>query len=373
MTMRLLHFVSHPIQYHAPLFRRIAAESGLDFRVIFLRDTQGGYFDAGFGRDVRWDVPLRSGYESITWEETDWKREIREADAVWFHGWQGARMVRAIGYAHDQGKSVLMRGENNDCAMPDGSGVRGWLKRRFLDFIFTRCDVFLAIGKANRGYYERRGIAPGRIVDMGYAVDNDFFAAGAAAAKPHRENLRRSLGLDGRPVVLYAGKLIPRKHPEWLLKAWGEAPWPGAKPVLLYVGDGDMRATLERHASPDVRFVGFKNQSELPALYDLADVFVLPAEREPWGLAVNESMACGAAVVVSDQVGCAPDLVDESCGAVFPCGDVIALGRALVDVLGRAEGAGAAARRKIVGWSFETNLRGLRAALDLAARSRKKS
>ncbi|MBM3565871.1 MAG: glycosyltransferase family 4 protein, partial [Alphaproteobacteria bacterium] len=230
MTIRLLQIVSHPIQYQAPLFRRIAAEPGINFRVLFLRDTEDGYFDAGFGRDVRWDVPLRSGYESAVWKETGWRRQIRESDAVWLHGWQGAQMIRAMDFARAQGKPILMRGENNDCAMPDGTGVRGWLKRQFLGFVFSRCDVFLSIGGANRNYYERRGVAPGRIVEMGYAVDNDFFAAGSAAAMPRRDDLRRALGLDGRPVILYAGKFIPRKHPEWLLRAWREAPWPGARP-----------------------------------------------------------------------------------------------------------------------------------------------
>jgi glycosyltransferase involved in cell wall biosynthesis len=370
VIVRLLHIVSHPIQYHAPLFRRITAEPGIDFRVLFLRDTEGGYFDSGFGRDVRWDVPLRSGYDSIIWDETDWRREIVSADAVWFHGWQGRRMLRAIGHAHALAKPALMRGENNDVAMPDGRGIRGWMKRRFLARIFDRCDVFLAIGRANRDYYRRRGVDPRRIHDMGYAVDNDFFAAGAEAARPHRAALRRSLGFDDRPVVLYAGKFVARKHPEWLLEAWNRAAWPGPRPILVYVGDGEMRTALEHGASPDVRFLGFKNQRELPALYDLADVFVLPAEREPWGLAVNESMACGTAVVVSDQVGCAPDLVDDSCGAVFPCGDIAALSRALIDVLGRADDAGTAARRKIAGWNFEANVRGLRIALDAVTRDR---
>jgi len=370
--VRLLHIVSHPIQYHAPLFRRIAAESGIEFRVLFLRDTEGGYFDAGFGRDVRWDVPLRSGYDSVVWEETDWRREIGESDAVWFHGWQGRRMLRAIGQAHAIGKPVMMRGENNDWAMPDGPGIRGWLKRKFLKHVFAHCNAFLAIGRANRDYYRRRGVDLRRIHDMGYAVDNDFFAAGAEAARPHRSALRRSLGFDERPVILYAGKFSPRKHPEWLLEACNRAAWPGQRPILAYVGDGEMRADLERSASPDVRFLGFKNQRELPALYDLADIFVLPAEREPWGLAVNESMACGTAVVASDQVGCAPDLIDESCGAVFPCGDIAALSRALVDVLVRAGEAGVAARRKIAGWNFGTNIKGLRTALDAVMRDRRR-
>lgn len=361
--MRLLHIVSHPIQYQAPLFRRIAALPDIRLRVLFARDTEAGQFDSGFQRDIRWDVPLRGGYNSVFRHETDWTRELAACDAVWMHGWQGAWMARVLARARALGKPVLMRGENTDSAMPDGGGLRGWLKRRYLAWVFARCAAFLAIGEANREYYRRRGVPAERIFSMPYAVDNAFFRARALAARPHRAELRRALGLDERPVVLFAGKLMPRKHPDRLLRAWARASWPDRRPALLFVGDGALRATMERAAPPEVRFLGFRNQTELPALYDLADVFVLPAEGEPWGLAVNESMACGTAVVVSDQVGCARDLVGFSCGAVVPAGDEESLARALVDVVGRAAAAGEAAARRIAGWDFEADVAGLRAAL----------
>ena len=97
-------------------------------------------------------------------------------------------------------------------------------------------------------------------------------------------------------------------------------------PYLLFVGDGDQRGPLEEVAREmqldAVRFLGFKNQSELPAYYDLCEVFVLPSVFEPWGLAVNEVMNAGRAVIVSDQVGCGPDLVrNGENGFIFEAGD----------------------------------------------------
>jgi glycosyltransferase involved in cell wall biosynthesis len=116
-----------------------------------------------------------------------------------------------------------------------------------------------------------------------------------------------------------------------------------------------------------VRFAGFRNQSELPRFFQMAAVFVLPSEQEPWGLVVNEAMACGCAVVVSDAVGCQPDLVTDGVeGCVFPSGDVAALGHALRRVLATPETAvamGAAARRRMSTWGFEEDVKGLRTAL----------
>ncbi len=364
MTVRLLYLVSHPIQYQAPLLRRIAREPGIALRVLFERDTSGGYYDPGFGQPLRWDVPLRDGYDSALLDEVDLSREIARADVVWLHGWQSPRLRRALVTAHRRGRPVLMRGENTTAAMPDGPFPRGWLKRAYLQRVFGRCAAFLTVGSQNADYYRRHGIAAEKLFSVPYAIDNAAFAAAAEAARGQRENLRRSLGLpEAAPVVLFCGKLMRRKRPDCLLAAWQRARWPSARPCLVFVGGGEMEGELSSKAGPGVHFLGFRNQGELPALYDLADVFVLPSEREPWGLAVNEAMACGTPVIVSSEVGCARDLVDAKCGAVVPVGDVDALGAALVDVVGRSEAAGAAARERIRSWDFEADVAGLQRAL----------
>lgn len=364
-TIRLLYLVSHPIQYQAPLLRRIAAEPGIALRVVFERDTAGGYFDEGFGRRVCWDVPLRDGYDSALASETQLAGEIAKADVVWLHGWQGHHMRQALALARKLGRPVLLRGENTDTAMPDGTGLRGFIKRRFLNWVFDRTTAFLTIGTDNRDYYLRRDIAAERLFPMPYAVDNAAFAAAAAAARPHRASFAAGLGLDpARKTVLWCGKLMARKRPDVLLDAWRRASWNDEAPQLVFVGDGELRDMLDNGPEPGLHFLGFRNQGDLPAFYDLADVFVLPAEREPWGLAVNEAMACGTAIIVSDQVGCARDLVSPACGAVVPAGDGAALAAALVDVVSRSEAAGQAASRRMADWDFEADVAGLRQALD---------
>ena len=154
---------------------------------------------------------------------------------------------------------------------------------------------------------------------MPYAVDNEFFRTAAERARPHRERLRAELGLQpGRAVILFASKMQPHKRAADLLEAYARlSPDTAAEPAayLVFAGDGEERARLERRARAlkwdSIRFIGFRNQSELPALYDLCDVFVLPSEHEPWGLVVNEAMNAGKPVIVSDRVGAGPDLVED--------------------------------------------------------------
>src|SRR6185312_5318202 len=145
----------------------------------------------------------------------------------------------------------------------------------------------------------------------------------------------------------------------------------GPVPYLLIVGDGEERARLETRALElvleGVRFPGFRNQSELPSFFALADVFVLPSRHEPWGLIVNEAMAAGCAVIVSNEVGAHADLVTNGVeGFVFPVGDIEALATDLGRVLSSPEQArrmGEAAKARVATWDFEADVRGLRQAL----------
>jgi glycosyltransferase involved in cell wall biosynthesis len=203
---------------------------------------------------------------------------------------------------------------------------------------------------------------------MPYAVDNAFFQRRADEAVRDREALRAELTLEpGRPILLFASKLQERKCCADLVAAHRTLDQP--RPYLLIAGDGDEKQNLERQAAgdPDIRFLGFRNQTELPRFFNLCDVFVLPSRHEPWGLVVNEAMNAGRAVVVSDDVGCQEDLVREGeTGAVFPVGDVPALAAALKRMLATPETAariGARARAHIDRFSLEQDMAGLREAL----------
>lgn len=361
---RLLYFVSHPIQYQAPLLRRIAQEPEIDLRVVFGETSSAGvHYEPDFGRDVGWDVPMLDGYNWISLSATSLEGELARANAMWVHGWQYSWQRRAIAMAARRSVPVLMRSENWDGAMPDVAGPLGWARRAWRRTLLRRCRAFLAIGSRNRDYYLRYAVPPAQIFPMPYAIDNRVFAEGATVAAPRRAELRHKLGVAPESkVLLFVGKLIPRKRPDLLVEAWLSANWEGQRPTLIFVGDGEMRKSLQRMAN-DAIFTEFRNQSALPALYDLADLLVVPSEREPWGLVVNEAMACGTAVVASDQVGAAHDLIGPDCGAVFRTGDRDDLAAKLTTCLPNAVRLGERARHRIAGWDFEADVRGLRAAL----------
>lgn len=377
--VRLAWLSTHPIQYQAPLLRAIASAPGIDLTALFFSDfSVRSYFDREMGREVEWDVPLLDGYRheflprAGVWPLFSWLARWltpEHFDAVLVQGWNHHGYPLAAWLARRAGLKVLMRSEVAS-HVPSPTGLKGLARHVFLRWALGQVDHFLAIGTRNREFYLSRGIPAERIGSMPYAVDNQFFRDRAAAAD--REALRASLGLaPGRPVILYASKLSARKRAGDLLEAYRRLSTDGREPhpYLVYVGDGELRPTLEQHVEQlgwqSVRIVGFKNQKELPGYYALADVLVLPSFNENWGLVVNEAMNAGCAIVVSDQVGSGVDLVQDGVnGAIFPAGDVGGLTRALSFTLGNQayRDMGRKSIERITRWGFGEDVAGLRQA-----------
>ncbi len=399
--LRLAYLVTHPIQYQAPLLARIAREPDIDLTVFFESEISlGAYRDPGFGQEIAWDLPLLEGYRHVFLPCRGDRRQLSltrprsrglaahlrrgRFEALWVHGYARPFHVRSLLSARALGLTTLLRDEATAISARRGP-LKRLLRAGFFAALKPLVDRYLAIGSLNRDYWRDLGVPERRIFDMPYAVDNGRFQAMADAAAARREAFRAELGLPpDRPVVLYASKLMARKRAGDLLEAFLalEGPAAARRPLLVVVGDGETRPALEARvaeagAQEAVRFLGFRNQGELPAFYELADVFVLPSEREPWGLVVNEAMNAGTAVIASDQVASARDLIRAEgsglgdSGAVFPVGDVAALRGALEAVLaepGGAEQMGRRARERVSAWDFEADVAGLRAALDLPAR-----
>lgn len=386
--IRLAYLVSHPIQYQSPMLRLIAAEPGISLKVFF-RSPMGlkPYADAGFGQTIAWDTPLLEGFDheflpafDDTMRVTRYlrplnyglARRLRQGrfDALWVHGYARIFNGAAMLTAKRLGLKVLLRDESTPISMPRGP-LKTVAKRGFFIGLRTLVDGVLAIGSLNRRYYLEQGFDPARIFPMPYAVDNERFQAGSRAAAANRPAFLATLGVPpDRPRIVFSGKLTSIKAPEILLEAFARLSEP--KATLCYVGDGPLHAMLENRArvlgvTARVCFAGFRNQRELPAFYDAADVLVLPSRREPWGLVVNEAMNAGRAIVVSDRVGAGPDLVRPGeNGGIVPVDDVDRLAAALADALASPARNAALGRRSleiIEGWSFREDIAGLKQAL----------
>lgn len=343
---RLAIVATHPIQYQVPWFQGLAARSDLELKVYFALLPDPAQQGVGFGVPFSWDIPMLEGY---AWEVLKNRRARPELgrffgsstpgifhalrrdrpDAVIINGWNAWPLLQALWACERLGIPHLGRGDSNALrARP------AWV-RLIHRGLLSRFDAFLAIGKANKAFYLSNGVDDSRIFLTPHFVDNARFGNAARALFHDRARLRSEWGIPETAVCfLFAGKLEPKKRVLDLVRAMADIGSDPQPAHLLVVGTGVLLEEAEALAARErvqASFAGFLNQTELPKAYAVADCLVLPSDYgETWGLVVNEAMACGLPVVVSDRVGCGPDLVEDGItGIVFPFGDVEALAGAL--------------------------------------------
>ncbi len=379
---KLAVLASHPIQYQAPFYKLLSNES-VDLTVLFCSEWGlKSYKDTGFGKEVKWDVPLLEGYKYkflknissipnvskffglINLEIID-ELKNNNYDAIWIHGWSSFTNWLAMITAFQLNVPVLMRGETN--LLPQVPFWKNTLKKNILKWLFKRVSGFLSIGKYNAEFYEDYEVPKEKIFLVPYIVNNDFFISKANELTPKKFELKKKYGLPKNlPVILFSGKLIGVKRPIDLLKAY-EIVSKDVESSLVYLGDGKLRNEIEvyikAHNLKNVYLMGFKNQTELPELYAMADVFVLPSDFEPWGLVINEAMCFGLPVIISDQIGAGGDLVkDGKNGYVYSSGEINELSDKLKTLLNNndlREAFGKNSREIISRWSYEEDVKGI--------------
>lgn len=392
MAAKIAYFVSHPIQYQTPLLAKISAESEISLRVFFSSDCSlKGYVDPGFGRFIEWDIPLTKGYSfeflpSIGNNKTVsfWRPfsygiyKILSAgnyDFVWLHGYARFLHWRIIIVAKILGIKVLIRDEATLISAKRGL-VKKFLKKIFFYLLKKNVDGFLSIGSMNSAYYYEYGVQKEKIFMVPYAVDNAFFLHKWKNNEQKINSIKEGLGLDpNRKIILFSSKLINRKRPEDLLKAYIEliSTENNPRPYLLFVGDGELAGNLKSKVKMagllgDVIFLGFINQNHLPDFYSICDVFVLPSEFEPWGLVINEAMNFAKPIITTNQVGAYRDLIEDGVnGYIYKVGDIIALKNHLKAILSDDKlrvSFGQESFKKIRKWSYENDLIGIKQAIN---------
>jgi glycosyltransferase involved in cell wall biosynthesis len=376
---RVLAIASHPVQYSAPLFRLMAQHPRVDFHVAYcsLRGAEAGH-DPEFGRSVKWDVPLLDGY---AWTHVPnrgsgsesffglhnpglWKliREGRFDAVLCYSGYVRASFWISYLAARVTRTAFLFGTDSSGLTPRDGRTWKRAFKRLAWPWLFRLADQVIVPSSATRNLMLSLGLSSDRVTLTPYVVDNEWWLEQSAAVD--RAAVRASWGVAPEDlVVLFCAKLQPWKRPFDVLRAFAKNDRPGAR--LVFAGDGALHAQLAAEASAlgiasRVRFLGFVNQTQLPAVYTSADVMVLPSEYEPFAVVVNEAMCCGCPVIVSDRVGAAQDLIAPVCPEfIFPCGDIDALSEILARVLtGGADlkGVRRRAATHIRTWSPQANV-----------------
>jgi glycosyltransferase involved in cell wall biosynthesis len=369
---RLAIIITHPIQYYAPVFQLLA--KNINVKVFYTGGKHGfNRYDKDFGEHISWDIPLLQGYNYEFLENTAYSagshhflgvinkeaiKRIRyyRPSAILIYGWAYLSHINLL--MHFKGKTkILFRGDSR--VVYNNPLYKRLAKAMFLKWVYKHVNTALYVGSQNKAYFKEFGLKDAQLVYAPHAVDNIRFQE---ERYTETTALRSKLGIHRHEIViLFAGKLKAIKNPGILLNAFCQIDPPNAH--LLIVGSGellkDLQAyTLGRKASNHVHFMPFQNQGQMPVIYQACDLFCMPTKYpgETWGLAVNEAMAAGRAILASDQVGSASDLICETNGQIFKSEDLPNLTEKLRNLLKNKQALaklGEGSKKKITAWSIE--------------------
>ena len=372
--MKLAIITTHPIQYYDPVFKLIAESGKVDLKVFYTwGEASNKKHDPGFGKVIEWDIPLLEGYpfEFIINTAKDpgthhfWgiknPNEINQIDRfnpdiLLIVGWGWYSHLKIIRYYKDK-VPIWFRG---DSTLLDQKIYFKSLFRTFiLKYVYSYIDKAFFVGKANKAYFLKYGLKENQLIFAPHAIDNSRF--GLNRSKEAIE-IRQELKLCETDIlILFAGKLEIKKDPLLLLEAFVQIAKPNTN--LLFLGNGILEAELKSKVRDEnierVYFKDFQNQQILPAYYQACNLFCLPSKGsgESWGLSVNEAMACGKAVLVSDKVGCAADLVKPGInGAIFEAHNRVSLIEKLLNLTDDPQKLikyGRESKELIQNWSFK--------------------
>ncbi len=387
---------THPIQYHAPVYRELQRNWGIPVTAVYGSDfSVAGYRDNEFATTFAWDTDLLSGYTPVFLSRVTeggartgldvatrgLGAALRAAapDAVMVVGYSPRFHRHAFLTAWRARYPILFRGETNDAAR-ERNALKTWARARALRWLYQRCDRLLYVGQRSREHFQRLGCPETKLIFSPYCVDTTPFQFDEHARDRLRGATRAALKIGPEKiVVLFSGKLSKRKGPDLVLRAIKQLP-AGAhdRIVVLFLGSGDLRSELQTLAQypPAIaaHLLGFQNQTKLSQYYHAADLLVLPSvELETWGLVVNEALHHGLPCVVSAGVGCAQDLIDPGVtGEIVPTGSAESLASTLAHALtltGRKD-IRTKCREKVNAYTVEAAARGIAEACRQVVQSK---
>ena len=334
--MRLAIITTHPIQYYAPIFKLLQQRNIIDVKVFYTLGNPEANFDMGFAKKITWDIPLLDGY-NYEWVDNIAKKpgsfhpkgiinpnlvqrvNVYKPNALLVFGWNYDSHIKVMRYFKNK-IPVYFRGDST--LLDRTNPLKNALKTLYLKWVYSHINHAFYTGANNKAYFKKYGLKDSQLSFAPHAIDNERFSADRSA---EANKLRFKLGInDNNVLITFAGKLEPKKAPDLLLSAFIKLNNPNLH--LLFTGNGKLEQSLKQLAagSANVHFLDFQNQTDIPVVYQACDLFCLPSAGpgETWGLAVNEAMACNKAVLLSDKVGCATDLVqDQVNGAIFKSND----------------------------------------------------
>ena len=374
-TIKITILSSHPTQHEGPMLRNINKHPLIDLNVYFYsnpndlqikkrRDPEVGYLP-------NWDIPILEGYKYKFISCLTIKGYIndllnKDYDIIVIEGYNSlyswltmiiARAIRRI--------PVIFRCDST--LLYKNTIFKSLVKKLILKIVCYISSAYLYVGSLNKKFYRYYNIPLEKLFLVPYAVDNEFIKKRCDTFRKKKNRYRNQYGIP-KDIIVILGilKFIEREAPMDLLKAYTILDRKGIKAALVLVGDGKQRILIEEYIKQNklnnVYLVGYREYSELPKFYAIADIFVHPVIRGSWELSINEATAAGLPVITTDLVGSAQDLIKEGVnGFIYHAGDIEELAAKLEIILNNRNlmiKMGQESQKIILPWSYKQCTKG---------------
>lgn len=364
---------THPIQYNAPFFKLLAEQEGISVKVFYTwgKSVLEKKFDPGFRKEIKWDIPLLEGYDYEFLENISFKPgshhhsginnpgiidsiEAYAPAVLLIFGWNFKSHLKCLRYFKNK-IPVFFRGDST--LLDDKIGLKSIVRSIYLRWVYRHIDYALYTGQHNKQYFLKNGLKPGQLIHAPHAVDVERFMEPDGVHNAKAKEWKEKLGIAQDEItILFAGKLEPVKNPLYLLQLAEKLKDFPVK--IIIAGNGQLENEMKEKAAGNrqIIFLDFQNQSVMPVVYRLGDIFIMCSKSETWGLGANEAMACGAVLALSSKVGGAIDLVNDSNGIVFSLNETdecAAFIRQFITDKNKLANMKAASKEKCTGFTFQ--------------------
>lgn len=383
--MRVLILNNVPAPYFTPLFEKIAAHSQYQITVCYSSD---------WNEYVGWNeksIKQSESYRTVILSQRDNGKSFKpinrstmaviklgklligeSPDYLICYGYTLKPQMFLLAWAIITRKHFAVIGDANYYT-DSVTRMTRLVKRLWLGLLVKRASALITIGTANKLFWESYGAQSEKLFEAKFAVDNDFFTQNVSAQLTEAEKLRSRLGFTSKVIFLFVGRLVKRKNIDLIIRTAVELD--DERTAFVIAGSGDELEPLKVLANnhPRIVFIGNITPVELPLFYSLADVLIMPASKEPWGLVINEAMASGLAIIAHKTCGAAVDLVDATNGIKLESFSVNELMEA-IKILANDESLLREMQRnsvkKIEDWSIDNAAQGIVRAIEATYQKR---
>jgi glycosyltransferase involved in cell wall biosynthesis len=359
MEKKVIFIQTHPIQYASPLFRYLSINKlkNYSLEVWYLENLKyGPKFDKEFNKEITWDIPLLEGFDykyirNLSNKSLRFKgffdfinidiikniNKLPDDSFIIVHGWNYFTLwlIFIFKFLFQKNIHLLLRSESQLESSRIKSIFLKNIKFIILKKLFKKISGFLYIGSNNLIFYRSFGIENSKLHFFPYTVDNEKFTFQYKLMFPYVNDIKKYLGIDtSKKIIIYSGKLIAKKRPKDLLRVMSLLRHKDYFAII--VGDGELKDEMEKEIAKmnlkNIKIFGFVNQSKIGLYYSVADIFIMLSDYdETWGLSTNEALNFGCKLVLSNRVGCSPDLVTINTGRIFQYSNINDIEKSIIE------------------------------------------